>query len=163
LVAQLAREIAEGVRVQGEPDAQEIDIDDETEMAEGGSSVSGIFNSSGQLAGQLFGRCSSDGTNPEDMDCGNIDSFWAMYGEFEETHPLISWWLNVGGTLHVDHSSSPPGIGTQGWPFTWIYLALDRAWPGVRIKIAAGSYNETFTINQDVTLVAQRGMVTIGE
>ena len=35
LVAQLAREIAKGVRVLGEPDAQEIDLDGETEMAEG--------------------------------------------------------------------------------------------------------------------------------
>ncbi len=132
-------------------------------LNQGGSSGSGIFNSSGQLAGQLLGRCSSDGTHPDDLNCGNIDSFWAMYGEFEETHPLIRWWLDVGGTLHVDRSSPAPGNGTPGWPYTWIYLARVAAWPGARIKIAAGSYNETFTINQDVTLVAQGGMVTIGE
>ena len=132
-------------------------------LNQGGSSGSGIFNSSGRLAGQLLGRCSSDGTHPDDLDCGNIDSFWAMYGEFEETHPVISWWLAVGGTLHVDHASQAPGIGTPAWPFTWIYLALDGAWPGARIKIAGGTYGETFTINQDVTLVSHGGMVTIGE
>jgi len=130
-------------------------------LVEGGSSGSGIFNASGQLAGQLLGRCSNT-TDPNDMTCDNLDSFWAMYGEFEETYPAISWWLHIGGTLHVDGAASPPGDGTAESPFTAIGLALNSAWPAARIKITAGYYSELLTINQNVRLVAYGGTVTIG-
>jgi hypothetical protein len=132
-------------------------------IIEGGSSGSGIFNFSGQLFGHLNGYCclypSCDG---EDISCSSVDDYVAMYGEFETTYPLIKWYLTVGGTLHVDGAASPPGFGTPEHPYTQIGFAYLFAWPGARIKIAAGSYNERLTLNKRVTLVSAGGSVRVG-
>ncbi len=137
------------------------DMDDG--LVEGGSSGSGIFNYSGQLAGQLYGRC-SDFSDPDDMNCSNIDSYWAVYGEFEETYPLISYWLAIGGTMHVDSNNFiPPWNGTPASPFRTVSEANHAAWNGLRIKIRAGSYPETLTISKRLTLIASGGTVTIGQ
>ncbi|MDX1776373.1 MAG: hypothetical protein R3297_07305, partial [Desulfobulbales bacterium] len=68
-------------------------------LVQKGSSGSGVFNSSGQLAGQLSMICSQTITHPDDMTCNDTDDFWAVYGEFEETYPHIEYWLKLGGTI----------------------------------------------------------------
>ncbi|UCE58997.1 MAG: hypothetical protein JSU63_16330 [Phycisphaerales bacterium] len=131
-------------------------------LTQGGSSGSGVFNSSGQLTGQLWGICSVT-TDPDNLSCSNIDDFWAVYGQFETTYDEISWYLGIGGTLWVDGSYT--GIyqfGTQANPFDAIQTALDIAWDGMRIKIKTGSYPDPITINQEVKLVAWDGTVTLG-
>lgn len=130
-------------------------------LVEGGSSGSGIFNSSGQLAGQLLGRCSNH--TSDDMTCSNFEDFKAMYGEFQETYPLISTTLAIGGTMHVNWAAPFNGTGTPGSPFKFVNSAHNAAWNGVRIKISAGSYDETLTANKAVTLIANGGTVTIGQ
>ncbi len=137
------------------------DMDDG--LVEGGASGSGVFNYSGQLAGQLYGRC-SDTSDPDDMTCSNIDSYWAVYGEFEETHPLISYWLNIGGTMHVDrNNTTPPWIGSPAHPFFTVSQANNAAWDSLRIKIHAGDYPETLRIDKNLTLIASGGTVRIGQ
>jgi hypothetical protein len=132
-------------------------------LVEGGSSGSGIFNYSGQLAGQLFGRC-SDFSDPDDMNCGNIGNYWAVYGEFEETYPLIAYWLAIGGTMHVDGTAFvPPWNGTPAHPFRTVSQANSAAWDGLRIKIRTGAYPESLTISKQLTLIASGGTVTIGQ
>lgn len=132
-------------------------------LVEGGSSGSGVFTSSGQIAGQLLGRCSSC-CNPGNMNCSNIDDYWAMYGEFEETYPTIRIWLQRGGTVHVNKANtSPPWEGTPADPYPTIALGHSAAWSGARIKIQAGNYNETLTLNKRVTLVSNGGIVRIGQ
>ncbi len=136
------------------------DMDDG--LVEGGSSGSGIFNYSGQLAGQLKGRC-SDFSDPDDMNCSNIDSYWAVYGEFEETYPRIRYYLEVGGTMHVNHNSTTfPWDGTPAHPYPTVSQANNAAWNGLRIKIRAGPYPETLTLSKQLTLIASGGTVTIG-
>ncbi|MHC5028239.1 MAG: hypothetical protein ACYTGR_15915 [Planctomycetota bacterium] len=130
-------------------------------LVEGGSSGGGIFNSNGQLAGQLLGRC-SDFSDPDDMNCSNIDSFRAMYGEFETTSPHIENTLAIGGTMWVNSASTPPGAGTPSWPYSTIGLAQTSAWSGLNIRIIAGGYSETPTLNKQLTLTARGGTVTIG-
>lgn len=131
-------------------------------LVEGGSSGSGVFNSSGQLAGQLRGRCSSC-CDPGDMDCSNIDDYWAVYGEFEETHPNIRRWLEIGGTIHVNAANTtPPWDGTPSNPYVLVAQAHALAWNGARIKIQAGVYNEAITLSKRVTLLANGGLVRIG-
>lgn len=72
-------------------------------LTEEGSSGSGAFNSAGQLVGQLLGR-NSTGCNPGVLTCGNRTDFWSIYGEFETTYEDtdVKYWLQLGGTLHVD-------------------------------------------------------------
>ena len=130
-------------------------------LVEGGSSGSGIFNSSGQLAGQLLGRCWVGST--DNMDCSNLGDFWAEYGEFEETYPLISYYLAVGGTMHVNWAALFDGNGTPFLPFKFVTTAHNAAWSGVHIKIATGSYNEALTLNKNVMLIADGGPVIIGQ
>ncbi|MCA9243090.1 MAG: trypsin-like peptidase domain-containing protein [Phycisphaerales bacterium] len=132
-------------------------------LVEGGSSGSGVFNSSGQIAGQLLGRC-SDFSDPGDMNCSNIDDYWAMYGEFEETYPVIRIWLQRGGTVHVNKANTtPPWEGTPADPYPTVALGHAAAWSGARIKITAGNYPETLTLNKRVTLVSSGGVVRIGQ
>lgn len=134
-------------------------------LVEGGSSGSGVFNGNGQLAGQLYGRC-SEFSDPEDMDCSNIDSYWAVYGEFESTwqDTQVSFWLTLGGTIHVDNAPPPPcQNGLPGCPFDTIQEANALAWKDVRIEIHAGNYPEAITITKDVKIVPVGGMVTIGQ
>lgn len=134
-------------------------------IIEGGSSGSGVFNSAGQLAGQLYGHCCpSASCLGEELDCGNVDEFAAMYGEFETTYPIISYWLKIGGTIHVDGTNiTPPWLGTPDDPFPLVSLANNFAWNGARIKIRAGSYPETLTFSKELTVLAQGGVVTIGQ
>lgn len=109
-------------------DATDYDsYDQDAGLIQGGSSGSGIFNRSGQLGGQLWGRCSAT-TDPDDMNCGNIDHFWAMYGEFDTSHDEIGWHLNIGGTMYVDpESDCLLPIATEGCPFWTIEQALGVA------------------------------------
>ena len=148
----------------GDPyDYDYYDIDNG--IIEPGSSGSGVFNSSGQLAGQLFGDCclyvSCAG---ESLNCGNVDEYVAMYGEFETTYPIIRHWLEIGGTIHVDAANIlPPWTGTPSAPFPTVALGYSFAWHGARIKIQAGLYPENLTLSKPVTLVASGGTVTIGQ
>lgn len=147
----------------GTKDPTDYDSYDQTNgLTQSGSSGSGAFNNSGQLAGQLWGICSAT-TDPDDLSCSNIDNFWAVYGEFEETWSEIGWYLIIGGTLHVD----PAGdclvpYGTVSCPLLSIQDAIDAAWPGVRVKIQAGSYTGPTLFDKPVTLMAMNGDVTIG-
>ncbi len=131
-------------------------------LTQKGSSGSGVFNSSGQLSGQLYGVCSLT-TDPDDLNCSNIDNFWNMYGEFDTSHDEIGWWLGLGGTMYVDPASGCMfEIGSEDCPFKTIENALAAAWPDLRIKIAAGDYPNLITFDQEVTLMANGGTVTIG-
>ncbi len=132
---------------------------------QGGSSGSGIFNSAGQLSGQLFGTCGIDCGNNE-VACANQLDYDRMYGEFESTweDTNVSYWLTLGGTIWVWWASPlPPGNGTSTDPFVTVAEANNLAWNGAQIKILAGSYNETLTISKNVTLLAVNGTVTIGQ
>jgi hypothetical protein len=137
------------------------DMDDG--VIEGGSSGSGVFNSSGQLAGQLKGHCCLYAScSGEEVSCGNADEMTAFYGEFEETYPIIERWLVLGGTIHVDGSYVGTELGTPSQPFDTVTEAYDLAWDGARIKIEAGSYPETLTMSKEVALLANGGTVIIG-
>lgn len=133
-------------------------------LVEGGASGSGVFNSSGQLSGQLYGRC-SDCCDPEFMTCNTVDDFWAVYGEFEETYPRIDRWLRIGGTIWADHNW--PSIllqeGSEQFPFDTVTEANGIAFDGARIKITAGSYDEAVTFSRQITVLASGGVVTIGQ
>lgn len=148
----------------GDPfDYDYYDIDNG--IIEGGSSGSGIFNFSGQLAGQLFGHCclyvSCAG---EDISCGNVDEHVAQYGEFETTYPIIRRWLEIGGTIHVNNTNiCIPGDGTPTCPFPTVGQANSFAWNGARIQIRAGSYPETLTFSRQLTLLSSGGTATIGQ
>lgn len=132
-------------------------------ITEGGSSGSGVFNSSGQLAGQLRGHCCIYASCAgEDLDCGNVDEHVATYGEFETTYPIIQHWLELGGTVHVQAGAQPPGDGTPSSPFPTVAMGYNVAWDGARIKIQAAIYPENLTLSKRVTLVASGGTVTIG-
>ena len=130
-------------------------------VSEPGSSGSGVFNSAGQLGGQLLGSCDigGDGT----INCNNIDDFEAVYGEFETTYDMIDIWLAIGGTIFVDGAyTGPVEVGTSFWPFNTVAEAYRLAWDGARIKIKTGSYPETLTLSKKLTLLALDGPVTIG-
>ena len=148
----------------GSKDPTDYDSYDQVDgLTQKGSSGSGAFTSSGQLAGQLWGVCSAT-TDPDDLSCSNIGNFWAVYGEFETSWSEIGWYLIIGGTLHVD----PAGdclvpYGTAACPLLSIQDGVDRAWKGVRVKIQAGSYSNPTYFDQPVTLMAMNGIVTIGE
>lgn len=152
----------------GDPtDYDFYDIDDG--IIEPGSSGSGVFNYSGQLAGQLFGSCCPNVFGCDSFGCSTTDQYTAMYGEFETTYPIIDYWLELGGTLHVDHTylclDQPPCAycGLPGRPYTNVGGANDCAWDGTRIKIQAGSYPETLTFSKRLTVMAEGGTVVIGE
>lgn len=134
-------------------------------LVEGGSSGSGVFNMSGQFAGQLYGRC-SDFSDPDDMNCSNIDDYWAVYGEFESTweDTPVQYWLQLGGTIQVSPVGNPLcENGLAGCPFDTIAEAEAFAWDGTRLVIAAGSYDEAITIDEQIELVPLGGTVTIGQ
>lgn len=134
-------------------------------LVEGGSSGGGIFNSAGQLFGQLYGRC-GDGISPDEMSCANIDDFAAMYGEFEETYPKVSLWLSaLGGTIWVNASQPdfPPQNGSAALPFNLIGEGYGAAFDGAQIKILSGSYPGAITMTKILTITAPNGGVTIGQ
>jgi hypothetical protein len=146
----------------GSKDPTDYDSYDQIDgLTQKGSSGSGAFNGSGQIAGQLWGICSAT-TDPDDLNCGNIDHFWAVYGEFEETWSEIGWYLMIGGTMYVDPASEcmfPMGTASC---LTLDY-AVNVAWEGLRIKIQAGSYTSPLVFDKPMTLMAMNGTVTIGE
>jgi len=133
-------------------------------MIEGGSSGSGLFNSRGQLMGQLYGQCCLGelGLECEDADCDNREKWRALYGEFEETFPAIRKWLEIGGTIHVSQNFSGEELGTPLQPFNTVSEANGFAWEGSRIRIQSGSYPETLTLSKKLTLLANGGPATIG-
>ncbi|MBK9118696.1 MAG: hypothetical protein IPM18_03715 [Phycisphaerales bacterium] len=131
-------------------------------LTEPGSSGSGVFTPSGLLSGQLHGVCSVC-CDPEDLACDNIDDYWSVYGEFEETYPVIRRWLEIGGTIHVSAANTTaPWTGTPSDPFLMVAQAHSLAWNGARIKIQAGIYHETITLNKQVTVLGSGGLVQIG-
>ncbi|MDZ4829835.1 MAG: serine protease [Phycisphaerae bacterium] len=133
-------------------------------LVEGGSSGGGIFNTSGQLFGQLFGRCGGV-DDPDDMNCSNIDSYRAMYGEFEETYDDVDFYLEtLGGTIWVD-AAFPDGLPQNGgpsFPFNLISEGYAAGFDGAQLKIKAGAYPGAITMTKVLTLKAVNGTVTIG-
>lgn len=144
-------------------DPTDYDYYDQTDgIVEGGSSGAGIFDTAGRLVGQLEGtRCVGSGCDPED--CSTRSNFWAIFGEFEETYPLIKRWLEIGGTIHVDRNYTGTELGTPTQPFRTVTAAYNFAWNGARIKIKAGSYRETLAFSKQVKLLTAGGTVTIGQ
>jgi len=131
-------------------------------LTQPGSSGSGVFNSSGQLAGQLKGVCSAY-HEADDMTCDNLRDFYNLYGEFETTYGRIARYLHIGGTMHVDWDPNPfIQDGTPAFPYATVGQAHAAAWEGLRIKIRSGAYEENITLDKEVTLVSDGGVVTIG-
>jgi hypothetical protein len=127
---------------------------------EPGSSGSGLFDPSGRLVGQLFGRCGPGaGANGN---CSTDADWRAVYGKFSVTHGIIRRWLEIGGTIHVDRNFTGPELGTPSQPFRTVTAAYNLAWDGARIKIKTGSYPETLALSKRVTILADGGAVTIG-
>ena len=61
-------------------------------LTEPGSSGSGVFNSAGQLAGQLWGVCCVVPACADEVyDCNEHDEWVTQYGEFETTYPIIDY------------------------------------------------------------------------
>lgn len=134
-------------------------------LVEGGSSGGGIFNTSGQLFGQLYGRC-GDGISPDDMSCSNIDDFAAMYGEFEETFPKVDFWLTtLGGTIWVNAAQPnfPAQNGSSVLPFDLIGEGYAAAFDGAQIKVIGGNYPGAITMTKVLTITAPNGVATIGQ
>ena len=134
-------------------------------LVEGGSSGGGIFNSAGQLFGQLYGRC-GDAISPDDMSCSNIDDFAAMYGEFEETYPEIDFWLStLGGTIWVNAAQPnfPPQNGSSVLPFDLISEGYAAAFDGAQIKVIGGNYPGAITMTKVLTITAPSGVAVIGQ
>ncbi|HEY3242954.1 MAG TPA: hypothetical protein VGM03_06330 [Phycisphaerae bacterium] len=134
-------------------------------LIEPGSSGSGLFNASGQLAGQLFGTCCVSAACADGVfNCAEAGDFNVQYGEFETTFPLIQYWLELGGTIHVNWTNTaPPWLGTPSDPFLTVNQGNLAAWDGVVMRIQAGSYNETVTFTRAMTVVAEGGTVVIGQ
>jgi hypothetical protein len=134
-------------------------------LVEGGASGGGIFSNSGLLFGQLFGRCGGT-SDPDNMNCSNIDSYTAMYGEFETSYPLIKIYLEeLGGTFWVDaaHPLFLPEVGTPTLPFRTVTGGYNASFDGSQLKIRAGSYPQTLTFSKVQTIYAVNGTVTIGQ
>jgi hypothetical protein len=121
-------------------------------VTEPGSSGSPIFDSAHRIRGQLFGGASSC-TNQSGVD---------TYGRFNVTHPIIRRWLEVGGTINVNSSYIGTEEGTPTRPFRTASAAHTFAWNDTRIKFRTGSYPGAVTFSKQVTLIADGGIVTIG-
>ncbi|MCS6804756.1 MAG: hypothetical protein NZ823_06365 [Blastocatellia bacterium] len=134
-------------------------------VVQGGSSGSGIFNSAGQIMGQLYGICCGlgHGLDCNESDCSNRDQWRAVYGEFDTTFPIIERWLKLGGTIHVDGRFRGSELGTPDQPFNTVNEANTFAWDGARIKIQAGPYREPVTFSKRLIVLASGGSVTIGQ
>lgn len=133
-------------------------------LTEPGSSGSGIFSPQGQLFGQLYGRCTDVIGNPP-VTCSTIDDFWFYYGEFEETYPIISAQLIVGGTFWAN-AAYPPGqveIGSLANPFNTFGEAYSATFDGAQIKLIGGSYPVTGVYSKEITISAPFGTATIGQ
>lgn len=135
-------------------------------LVEHGSSGSAAFNSDGQVVGQLrTGIDKGVGCSQTAFACDTSSDMWAIYGEFAETFPKIFYpWLALGGTIYVDWSAFSifGELGTILAPYKTVTEAYDRAWDGVRIVIAAGSYPEQIILAKQVELTTSGGAVVIG-
>lgn len=129
-------------------------------ITEPGSSGSGIFDDGGRVMGQLYGVCYPAGLN---TGCDNRDEYNDVYGKFSVTYPIIRRWLEIGGTIYVDGIYVGEELGTPSKPFNTVGEANNFAWDGSRIKIKSGSYPETLTFTKQLTVLAEGGVVTIGE
>ncbi len=133
-------------------------------LVEPGSSGSGIFSAQGKLFGQLYGHCTDVIGNPP-VTCSTIDDFWFYYGEFEETYPIISSHLIVGGTFWAN-AAYPPGqieIGSFAQPFNTFGEAYSATFDGARIKLYPGSYPVIGVYTKEITIDAPLGTATIGQ
>ncbi len=128
-------------------------------IVQGGSSGSGMFNSSGQLLGQLFGHCT---LCPDAEDCQHADDWCLMYGEWEETSPEIGYWLTLGGTIWIDRTNPGTANGLVFSPFRRVIDGYNLAWNDTRLMIRTGTYVESLTMNKRITLNAVNGSVRIG-
>lgn len=78
------------------------------------------------------------------------------------TYPNIQRWMEIGGTIQVDSGYFGVELGTPAQPFRTASEAYSFAWDGSRLKFRAGLYSGAVTFNKEVTLIAQDGIVTIG-
>ena len=62
----------------------------------------------------------------------------------------------------VDSSGSGSQNGTQSNPYDTVAEGVGLAWDGCRVIIDSGSYSETMTITEEITLLASGGSVVIG-
>lgn len=71
---------------------------------------------------------------------------------------------SVGSTVYVDGVSGndSSGNGDLATPFRTVQKALQVACCGIKIIILAGDYPESITMNKQVTIEAQGGLVRIG-
>jgi len=125
----------------------------------GGSSGSGLFNSSGQLIGHLRGICPKGG---DKITCAGDDGDRSIYGKFSVTYPLIRRWLEIGGTINVNRFHGGNELGTPSEPYRTVNGGYNLAWDNTRLKIKPGSYNEAVTFSKPMTILADGGTVTIG-
>ncbi len=127
---------------------------------EGGSSGSGLFNSQGQLLGQLGGNCGS-GKTPAG-NCASDEDWLAFYGKFSITLWHIWPWLEMGGTINVDGGYDDDELGTPSQPFRRVTDGYNFAWDHTRLKIRTGVYSEALTFSKPMTIVTNGGPVIIG-
>jgi|GEM_PF-2216189 len=146
-------------------DATDYDYYDRVDgLTQKGSSGSGVFTSEGKLAGQLYGVCSAYHTDGKPLTCSNINDWTNMYGEFETSWSTIGWYLQIGGTVHVDPARANPLflVGTYALPYATIEQAINIGWPELRVKIQAGNYASPLTFDKPMKFLAMGGTVTIG-
>jgi len=126
---------------------------------QGGSSGSGVFNASGQLAGQLYGHCGAN----LDEDCSLADDQHAVYGEFQTSYGYVSRWLIMGDTMHVDAANlSGFEFGTASFPYNTVAEANSAAWPGMRILVEPAQYSELLLLTRQMIFEAHGGSVVMG-
>jgi hypothetical protein len=65
-------------------------------------------------------------------------------------------------TIHVDGAHTGDENGTPAWPFNTVAEANTFAWDGSRIKIRAGSYQESVTFSKQIQLLPWEGTATVG-
>ncbi|TWT43878.1 Lysyl endopeptidase precursor [Phycisphaerae bacterium RAS1] len=130
-------------------------------IVQGGSSGSGMFTTSGQIIGQLYGHC---GLCPDAEDCTHTGDWCLLYGEFAQTYPDIIYWLNLGGTLHVDDSNlTPPWDGSAANPFLTVGMAYNAIWQdNLRMIVHPGAYVENITFNRPLRIEGAGGVARIG-
>ncbi|MGE0481322.1 MAG: hypothetical protein AB7Q17_12705 [Phycisphaerae bacterium] len=129
-------------------------------IIQGGSSGSGMFNGAGQLIGQLFGHCT---LCPDAEDCDHAGDWCLMYGEWENTWPDVQYWMELGGTIWVDHANtSSPWDGSWTHPYRRVVDGYNAAWNDTRLVVRAGSYSEALTMNKRIRVISSGGTAFIG-
>lgn len=68
----------------------------------------------------------------------------------------------VLSVVYVDDSAAPGGNGGQFQPYQTIAPAIPRVVPGGKIKVAAGTYAESLTIDRGLTLQCAQASVPVG-